>query len=232
MHPAPASEVPSGRFPQLTRRPGATGGRARTISARQTSPGLVRASDPSSGGSVGGDGSGQTIALIEAYHDPYLASDLHTFDRTYGLPDAKLTVVNQAGSRTDNDWAAEETLDVEWAHAIAPGANLMVVEAASQSVPDLMAAVNTARNTPGVVAVSMSWGYGELPNETSYDSYFTTPAGHQGVSFIASAGDFGNYPEYPGMSPNVLSVGGTTLPPDAAGNPARAREYCAPANSR
>src|SRR3954470_24243877 len=62
----------------------------------------------SSGSSVKGDGSGQTIALIEAYHDPYLASDLRAFDQTYGLPDANLSVVNQAGSRTNNDWAAEE----------------------------------------------------------------------------------------------------------------------------
>ena len=122
-------------------------------------------------------------------------------------------MVNQAGSRTDNDWAAEETLDVEWAHAIAPGANLLVVEAASQSIPDLMAAVNTARNTPGVVAVSMSWGFGETPNETSYDSYFTTPAGHTGITFLAASGDDGALAgaSYPSSSPNVVSVGGTRL---------------------
>ena len=173
----------------------------------------------SSGSSVKGDGSGQTIALIEAYHDPYLASDLRAFDQTYGLPDANLSVVNQAGSRTDSDWAAEETLDVEWAHAIAPGANLLVVEAASQSIPDLMAAVNTARNTPGVAAVSMSWGFGETPNETSYDSYFTTPAGHTGITFLAASGDNGALAgaSYPSSSPNVVSVGGTRLIVSGAG---------------
>jgi hypothetical protein len=73
-----------------------------------------------------------------------------------------------------------------------------------------MDAVNTARNTPGVVAVSMSWGFGEMPNESSYDSYFTTPAGHTGITFIASSGDSGGV-EYPAAALNVLSVGGTTL---------------------
>ena len=71
-------------------------------------------------------------------------------------------------------------------------------------------AVNTARNTAGVVAVSMSWGFNEMQNESSFDSYFTTPAGHQGVTFIAASGDSGIV-EYPSASPNVLSVGGTTL---------------------
>jgi subtilase family serine protease len=167
----------------------------------------------SSGATVKGDGSGETIALVEAYHDPYLAGDLQVFDRTFNLPAASLSVVNQAGGRTNNDWAAEETLDVEWAHAIAPGANLLVVEAASQSVTDLMAAVNLARNAPGVVAVSMSWGFSETANETSYDSYFTTPAGHTGVTFLAASGDSGALAgaSYPSSSPNVVSVGGTRL---------------------
>ena len=122
-------------------------------------------------------------------------------------------MVNQAGTQTNSGWAAEESLDVEWAHAIAPGANILVVEAKSQSIQDLLAAVDTARNTPGVVAVSMSWGFNETPNETSYDSHFTTPAGHTGITFVASSGDSGTMAgaSYPAASPNVLSVGGTTL---------------------
>jgi subtilase family serine protease len=166
-----------------------------------------------SGATVNGDGSGETIALVEAYHDQSLASDLQYFDRSFHLPDPSLQVVNQAGVRTNSDWAAEETLDVEWAHAIAPGANLLVVEAASESISDLMAAVNTARNAPGVVAVSMSWGFGELPNEASYDSFFTTPAGHTGITFLAASGDSGALAgaSYPSASPNVVSVGGTRL---------------------
>ena len=177
-------------------------------------------------GKVNGTGSGETIALIEAYNDPTIASDLHTFDQAYNLPDPNLTVVNQSGgavsatAQTNTGWAEEESLDVETAHAVAPGANILVVEANSQNMQDLLTAVNTARNTPGVVAVSMSWGFSETPNETSYDTYFTTPAGHiggnglpGGVTFIASSGDNGSLAgaSYPAASPNVLSVGGTTL---------------------
>ncbi len=124
-------------------------------------------------------------------------------------------MVNQAGSQTNTGWAQEESLDVEWAHAIAPGASILVVEAApsystSQELQNLLGAVNAARNTPGVVAISMSWGFNEMPNESSYDSTFTTPSGHTGITFIAASGDSGVV-EYPSASPNVLSVGGTTL---------------------
>jgi len=169
----------------------------------------------STGSSVQGNGSGETIALIEMYHDPNLKSDLKTFDANFGLPNPSLNVVNQAGNQTDSGWALEESMDVEWAHAIAPGANILVVEAApsnseSQELQSLLNAVNIARNTPGVAVVSMSWGFYEMPNERSYDSYFTTPAGHTGITFIASSGDNGSV-EYPSASPNVLSVGGTTL---------------------
>jgi len=172
-----------------------------------------------SSGTVKGTGSGETIALIEAYNDPTITSDLHTFDQAYNLPDPTLNVESQTGAAvsatapTNSGWTEEESLDVEWAHAIAPGANILVVEANSQSIQDLLAAVNTARNTPGVVAVSMSWGFNETPNETSYDSTFTTPAGHAAITFIASSGDSGSFAgaSYPAASPNVLSVGGTTL---------------------
>jgi subtilase family serine protease len=93
--------------------------------------GLQAITFPSSAGTtVKGDGSGETIALIEMYHDPNLTTDLHTFDQRYGLPDPSLNIVNQAVNQADNGWALEESLDVEWAHAIAPGANIVVVEAA------------------------------------------------------------------------------------------------------
>jgi subtilase family serine protease len=126
-----------------------------------------------------------------------------------------LNVVDQAGTQTDSGWALEESMDVEWAHAIAPGASILVVEAApsysqTQELQNLLNAVNTARNTTGVVAVSMSWGFNEMSNESSFDSYFTTPAGHEGVTFIAASGDNG-FVEYPSASPNVLAVGGTSL---------------------
>ena len=169
---------------------------------------------------VKGDGTGETIALIEAYHDPSITSDLKTFDATFGLPDPSMTVVDQAGQASDDGWALEESLDVEWAHAIAPGANILVVEASSQSLPALVTAVNTARNTPGVVAISMSWGFTEFRKETAYNSIFTTPSGHTGITFVAASGDNGvaGGPEWPSTAPTVVAVGGTSLYVDNAGN--------------
>ncbi len=134
----------------------------------------------SSGKNVAGNGAGQTIALIETYSDPNIQASLNAFDAAYGLPYITLDVINQAGTQTNLGWAQEESLDVEWAHAIAPGANIVVVEAApgntsSQQLTNLMTAVQTANQTPGVTVVSMSWGFYEFSNESSYDSNFTTP---------------------------------------------------------
>ncbi len=166
---------------------------------------------------VKGDGTGTTIAIIDAYDDPTLAADLTAFDAAYDLPAATLTKENENGGTTlpagNASWSEEIALDVEWAHAIAPGAKILLVEASSASYSDLFAAVKTAATTPGVDVVSMSWGGSEFSGETSYDSYFTTP----GVTFIASSGDAGAPPSYPSVSPNVLSVGGTTLQLSSAG---------------
>ena len=143
-------------------------------------------------GTVTGDGSGTTIAIIDAYNDPNIANDLHQFDLQFGLPDPALTKVNQTGGTTlpaaNAGWITEIALDVEWAHAIAPGANILLVEANSASFSDLFTAVNYARHATGVVAVSMSWGGGEFSSESTFDSYFTTPSGHGGVTFVASSG--------------------------------------------
>ena len=81
-------------------------------------------------------------------------------------------MVNLAGTQTNSSWGEEESLDVEWAHAIAPGANILVVEAApgntrASNYRILMAAVQTASTTPGVVVVSMSWGFPEFSGETA-----------------------------------------------------------------
>jgi subtilase family serine protease len=168
-------------------------------------------------GMVRGNGAGETIALIEAYHDPYLAGDLHTFDAAFGLPSSPLFVDNLAGSVTNPAWSLEETLDVEWVHAIAPGASILVVEAQSQTRDALLGAVNAARQVPGVVAVSMSWGFSEFRSEANYIPYFTAPAGHQGITFVAASGDSGTTYglDWPSSSPDVLAVGGTSL---ATGN--------------
>jgi hypothetical protein len=173
-------------------------------------------------GGVTGDGSGTTIAIVDAYDDPNVANDLHQFDLRFGLPDPVFTKVNQNGGTTmpapDSGWASEIALDVEWAHAIAPGANILLVEANDASFTNLLTAVSYAASQPGVVDVSMSWGGGEFSGENSYDSSFQTPSGHAGVTFIAASGDSGAPDSYPSASPNVLSVGGTTLNMDSSGN--------------
>jgi uncharacterized repeat protein (TIGR01451 family) len=172
-------------------------------------------------GSLVGDGSGQTIAIVDAYDHPglvsstdanFLSSDLHQFDAQFGLSDPpSFQKVDQTGGTSypsaDYEWAAEEDLDVEWAHAIAPGANILLVEANSSSWSDLMTAVERAGQTPGVVAVSMSWGTGEFSGETAYDSDFNVP----GVTFLAATGDRGAPSSYPAYSPYVVAAGGTTL---------------------
>ena len=168
-------------------------------------------------GAVAGDGTGTTIAIVDAYDDPNVAHDLAAFDAQFGLAaPPTFTKVNQTGGTSypvvNRGWITEIALDVEWSHAIAPGANLLLVEANSNSPSDLLTAVDYARHAAGVVAVSMSWGGGESPSDVfSYDSYFTTPAGHAGVTFLASSGDQGAPPSYPAISSDVVSVGGTSL---------------------
>src|SRR5262249_5483144 len=153
---------------------------------------------------------------------PTIANDLHQFDLRFGLPDPVFTKVNQSGGSAmpaaDHGWASEIALDVEWAHAIAPKANILLVEANDPSDTNLFAAVRYAASRPAVVAVSMSFGGSEFSGESTFDSSFRTPAGHAGVTFLASSGDSGAPASYPSASPNVVSVGGTTLQVDAAGN--------------
>jgi subtilase family serine protease len=162
------------------------------------------------------NGSGQTIALIEAYHDPNLTKNVQTFDTSskngglnLGSSTSFLTVDDLAGSTSNAGWAGEEELDVEVAHAIAPGAKILVIEAKSASIQDLMTAVTTANSLAkqdNITVVSMSWGGSEFSGETAYDKDFQTP----GITYVASAGDSVGA-EYPASSPYVVSVGGTTL---------------------
>jgi hypothetical protein len=176
-----------------------------------------------SNGTVAGNGAGETIAIVDAYDDPSIATDLSVFDQQFGLPaPASFTKVNQNGGTAmpaaDQGWAGEIELDVEWAHAVAPGAGILLVEANSASDTDLMAAVNYARQQPGVVTVSMSWGASEFSGEQNYDSYFTTPSGHAGVTFFGSSGDNGSPSIWPALSTHVVGVGGTTLSVGSAGS--------------
>jgi uncharacterized repeat protein (TIGR01451 family) len=173
-------------------------------------------------GTIAGDGTGETIAIVDAFDDPNAASDLHQFDLQFNLPDPTFTKVNQSGGKAlpqpDAGWAVEIALDIEWAHAIAPKAKILLVEASSADLSNLGAAVAFAASQPGVVAVSSSWGAGEFSGENSFDSSFVTPTGHAGVTFFVSSGDAGAPPSYPAVSPNVVAVGGTTMNMDAQGN--------------
>lgn len=172
-------------------------------------------------GGVPADGRGMTIAIVDAFNNPTIISDLQAFNTQFGLQQFNVPggptfkVVNQRGSTllpsNNFDWAGEIALDVEWAHAIAPRANILLVEATNNSILNLASAVAYARSAAGVVVVSNSYGGGEGLGEEAFDFYFTSPAGHPGVTFVFSAGDDGAPAEYPSSSPNVLSVGGTTL---------------------
>jgi subtilase family serine protease len=178
--------------------------------------GFDQVSFATSNGTVQGTGAGQTIAIVDGYNDPNIVADLSVFDSQFGLAaPPSLKVVNESGSSklpgTDAGWAMEISLDVEWAHAVAPGANILLVEANSSSLNDLLTAVNYARQQPGVTTVSMSWATNEFFGETAYDNYFTTPSGHVGVTFLAATGDNGGNAGWPAVSPNVVAVGGTTL---------------------
>ena len=167
-------------------------------------------------GSVNGNGAGQTIAIVDAYDDPNIASDLATFDAQFDLPTASFTKIEQTvgGSGTGRkrglgDWKSRSTSNgpTPWP----PAPTSCWSKPITSSLSDLLASVQYAASQPGVSVVSMSWGASEFNGETSYNSYFTTPAGHTGVSFVASSGDGGAGALWPAISPNVLSVGGTTL---------------------
>ena len=169
---------------------------------------------------VSNQGAGQVIGIVDAYDDPNVESDLGVFDSTFSLPactssNGCFRKVYAQGSRpsTNSGWALEISLDVEWAHAIAPQARIVLVEAASNSFTNLMQAVDVAVQN-GASVVSMSFGGTEFSGETSYDFHFAV----NGVTFTASSGDSGNGVEFPAASPGVVAVGGTTLTTGTGGS--------------
>src|SRR5258708_10846583 len=106
-----------------------------------------------------GAGAGQVIAIVDAYHDANALSDLNTFNTKYGYPAlSTCTSLTQAGAcfaqdyaqgskpKANSGWALEESLDIEWAHAEAPAAKIVLVEAASNSNSNLYGAVSYANN--------------------------------------------------------------------------------------
>jgi subtilase family serine protease len=163
---------------------------------------------------ITGNGSGQTLAIVDAYGSPTIQKDLNTFCSTFGLATTTIQIAYPSGKpkKTDGGWALETALDVEWAHAIAPGATILLVVAKSASFTDLLAAVDYA--AARAAQVSMSWGGNEFAGEAAYDTHFNKA----GITFTASSGDSGGGAGWPAVSTYVTAVGGTTLNLDAAGN--------------
>lgn len=165
-----------------------------------------------------GAGAGQVIAVVDAYHDRHALSDLNTFNTQYGYPQlSACTSLAQSGPcfqqadpqgtpKTNSGWALEESLDIEWAHAEAPAAKIVLVEATSSTTTSLFNAVSYAGSL-GATEVSMSWGGNESSSEAADDADMA----HPGTFYTASAGDSGHGAAYPAASPNVIAVGGTTL---------------------
>jgi len=169
-------------------------------------------------------GQGMTIAIVLWDDAPTILNDVNTFSTQYGLP-----LMNSGGSNPtftkffvdgtpsgNTDTALETSLDVEWVHAMAPYANIDLVEA--NNVNNVFDAVQFAKNLPNVVTINNSWGgtytnggRGEFNGETSFDSFFAQPANHNPVTFNFSTGDDGFNGSYPAYSPLVVAVGGTSL---------------------
>jgi subtilase family serine protease len=209
---------------------------------------------PSTGGTNHPTGGWGAIAVVEAYDDPNIASDLAFFDTHFGLPAANLQVVyanssfgtlgggfaptlnaSCSGVPVNGNflgWDLEESLDAEWAHVMAPSAKIIVVEACSQNLEDLLYAEMVAGievSKAGGGDISNSWGYPEAcandPNcnggwsssEVQDDNFFYRFQWSK-TTYFASAGDAGAEVLYPSASPWVVSVGGTTVNRDVNEN--------------
>jgi subtilase family serine protease len=158
----------------------------------------------------------QTIAIVDAYDDPNIASDLNTYSTQFGLPlcnaaNPCFRKVNQSGNagpypQANSGWALEIALDVEVAHAVCPNCKILLVEASSASLNNLAAAVNTAAKL-GATEISNSYGGSEYSSEVSDTAY-----NHPGIAVTVASGDngYGSF-GFPAASPNVITVGGTTL---------------------
>jgi len=160
-------------------------------------------------------GSGQTVAIVDAYNDPKAEADLATY-RSYFHQSACTTAngcfkkVNQNGGTSypsnNAGWSQEISLDLDMVSAICPNCHILLVEATSPTNANLGTAVNTAVRL-GAQAVSNSYGGAESSSESNYASYYN----HPGVAITASAGDSGYGVEAPAAYNTVTSVGGTSL---------------------
>ncbi len=162
---------------------------------------------------VSNQGAGQTIGLIDWYDQPNIEADLGVFDTQYGLPTCttangcfKKVYSNGKKPISNGSSGLEISLDVEWAHAIAPQAKILLVEAPNSLTNSLLTAIDVAVQN-GATVVSMSFGGSESSSELTWDTHFKAA----GVVFLASSGDGGHGASWPAISPYVISVGGTTL---------------------
>jgi subtilase family serine protease len=166
-------------------------------------------------------GSGQTIAIVDAYDDPNAAADLATYRSTFGLSACAtgcFTKVDQNGGsaypRSNGGWAQEISLDLDMASAVCPNCKILLVEANSNSFANLAAAEDTAAAL-GASVISNSYGGGEFSSEGSstYDGHFN----HPGIPITVSSGDSGYGVEFPAASEYVTAVGGTSLKKSGSG---------------
>ena len=165
-------------------------------------------------------GSGQTIAIVDAYDDGNAEADLAVYRSTYGLSPCTTAngcfrKVDQNGGtaypRGDMGWAEEISLDLDMASAICPNCKILLVEAKSNSFANLAAAVDRAALL-GATVISNSYGGGEYSGEVADQTHFN----HPGVAITVSSGDNGFGVEFPAASQYVTAVGGTTLKRDAS----------------
>jgi subtilase family serine protease len=158
-------------------------------------------------------GQGQTIALVDAFDNPSIAADLAVYQAQFHLGPCNFQKVKIGSPAGDTGWGLEEALDVEQACALAPRANIILIEATTNSFNDLLAAVQLAYTQYNANVISMSWGGVEFQGEQSFDSFFCNIVAGNGqpVTFLASSGDGGHGTIYPSTSPCVIAVGGTSL---------------------
>jgi subtilase family serine protease len=169
------------------------------------------------------DGRGKTVAIVDAYNDPYALSNLSTYRSEWGLSPVctvagqsgcvTFTVENQGGTTrlpsANAGWSEEISVDLDMVSAICPNCNILLVEATSPTFANLGAAELTAAAAKPV-SIGNSYGGGEPSAETSFDSYYDAST-EAGIAITASSGDSSYGVEYPAASPDVVAVGGTTL---------------------
>ncbi len=159
---------------------------------------------------------GRTVAIVDAYGYPNAERDLGIYRSQWGLPactraNGCLRVINQNGGavlpKFNAGWAAEQALDLDAVSATCPDCRILLVQARSASFTDLGTAVSTAARQPGVVAISNSYGGGDMA-----DSSYGAAYNHPGIAVTASTGDSGYQGgAFPASSRYVTAVGGTSL---------------------